>query len=435
MTNHIAVCKIEYDEVVILFIEQRQHLVSHFVGAHLRLQVIGSNLGRRHQQSVLMLSGCFDAAVEEEGDVSVLLGLGYSKLGHARILNHLSESVVKTLGRESDGAVGHRLVIVGHADIGRQLFLLTLKSVKFGIDKSAGHLAGTVGAEVKKDDGIAVLYPLIALGSHRDDKFIGDACLIACLYRRNDILKAFSLALGNGVVAKLYTLPALISVHGVISARNGGAISDTDALHLGGKLTEISGAALGVGITSVKEAVHRNVLYAAAFCKLQKGIDMAVVAVHAAIRNKSRKMQRAVLFKCIDSGVELLVLKEIAVGYRFGDSCQLLINNSARSDISMSNFGIAHLSVGQTDIQTRSAQRSVGPAGDKGIYVGRFGGGDGVALLIGVKAKAVKYHKHNGSFQCNYLAIYQSAEAALTISLKSGALSEAPPISPPSMSG
>ena len=61
-------------------VDHLQCILGHRRRAHLRHEVVGSDLGRRHQDAVFALEGLFLAAVEEEGDVRVLLGFGDTQL-------------------------------------------------------------------------------------------------------------------------------------------------------------------------------------------------------------------------------------------------------------------------------------------------------------------------------------------------------------------
>ena len=76
------------------------------------------------------------------------------------------------------------------------------------------------------------------------------------------------------------------------------------------------------------------------------------MAVHAAVGNKPEQMQPM----SARSGKGILqnrVALQFAIGDGLIDSRQVLINDSARSKIKMANFRVAHLPVGQTDIECR----------------------------------------------------------------------------------
>ena len=106
-------------------------------------------LGMTH--AVLALAGLLDAAVEEEGHMGVLLGLGNAQLGLAVGGQILAQRVLQLHRRVRDLAVGHRGVVLGHADIVDLLAAAAaLKAGKVVVAEDAGHLTGTVRAEVHR---------------------------------------------------------------------------------------------------------------------------------------------------------------------------------------------------------------------------------------------------------------------------------------------
>ena len=85
MAHHVAVGVVEDHHVILFGADGFQRLSGDLGGRHLRQQVEGGHLAGRHQDPVLPLVGGFDAAVEEEGDMRVLLRLGNVQLGLAQL--------------------------------------------------------------------------------------------------------------------------------------------------------------------------------------------------------------------------------------------------------------------------------------------------------------------------------------------------------------
>ena len=94
MTDHIGVGEVEDDEVIEAFLDPIDHLVGERDGAHLGLEVVGGDLGRRSHDTLLAGVGCLLAAVEEVGDVGVFLRLGHPGLLEAPGGDDLTEQVV-----------------------------------------------------------------------------------------------------------------------------------------------------------------------------------------------------------------------------------------------------------------------------------------------------------------------------------------------------
>ena len=68
VADHIAVCEVQDDHIVLAAFDALDALGSDFGGAHLGLQVVGGNLGAGDDAAILALVGSLHAAVEEEGD-------------------------------------------------------------------------------------------------------------------------------------------------------------------------------------------------------------------------------------------------------------------------------------------------------------------------------------------------------------------------------
>src|SRR6202043_3463209 len=94
-----------------------------------------------------------------------------------------------------------------------------------------GDLAGAVGPEIVEDDRVVVANQAHgrrgwsgATGNYdRLDEFLGEVVLVALLQRGNGIAGfGFRLAVGEGLVGELDALPAVVAIHGVIAADEGG---------------------------------------------------------------------------------------------------------------------------------------------------------------------------------------------------------------------
>jgi hypothetical protein len=66
---------------VIAALNGGDELVCHFRGRHFGLQVIGRHFGRLRHEAILTVERHLAPAVQEEGHVGVLLGLGQTELG------------------------------------------------------------------------------------------------------------------------------------------------------------------------------------------------------------------------------------------------------------------------------------------------------------------------------------------------------------------
>jgi hypothetical protein len=74
-SHHVGGSKVAHHELVLPGLDDLGNLVRNGLDAHLRLLVVGSNLGRRNHDALLARVLLLDTAVEEESDVRVLLRL------------------------------------------------------------------------------------------------------------------------------------------------------------------------------------------------------------------------------------------------------------------------------------------------------------------------------------------------------------------------
>src|SRR5215207_7656312 len=92
----------------------------------------------------------------------------------------------------------------------------------------------------------------------------------------------------------------------------------------------------------------------------QEGIQMANVAVDAAITDKTDEMEySASRSHRIAGRVEGIALGKDAIRDGAIDASQPLVDNKASAEVDMANFGVAHLAVGKADGFTRTGKRRV----------------------------------------------------------------------------
>ena len=102
MAHHVAVGKVDDDEVVLVLTYGSHELVLHLIGTHLGLEVVGCHLRRSHEYAVFAFVRLLAPTVEEEGDVCILLCLCCVQLLHALHGDVLSEGVLHVLLGEED---------------------------------------------------------------------------------------------------------------------------------------------------------------------------------------------------------------------------------------------------------------------------------------------------------------------------------------------
>ncbi len=173
MADHVRVSEVDDDYIVLIGADSCIELLGNLGSTHLRLEVICCNCGRRDECTVLILVGLFDTAVEEEGNVSVLLCLSDTELLESVCCEVFAQSVLDLFLLESDELVGDEFIVILEADICERheavCSLEVLDALRVGsvaglscdvlvaVAESLCDLSCTVRTEVEEDDGVVRL--------------------------------------------------------------------------------------------------------------------------------------------------------------------------------------------------------------------------------------------------------------------------------------
>ena len=407
VTDHVAVGEVQDDHVVLAALDALDALVGNLEGAHLGLQVVGGNLGAGDQGAILALEGSLHAAVEEEGHMGVLLGLGDAQLGLAALGQVLAHHVGQALGLEGNLHVGHGGVVLGEADVVHgKAAVLALEAVEGVVHEGAGDLTGTVGAEVEEDHGVALGYAAALAGHGGYHELVGHALGVAVGHHLSGgALHAF--AVYEGSVGLLHAIPAVVAVHGVVTAGDGSDLAHAQLVQLCLQLVDVALAGIGGNVTAVHDGMNVNFLGAHILGHVQQAEQVLDVAVHAAGRQQAHQVDGlAVLDGSLHGVHNGLVGADGTVLNGLGDAGQLLVHDAAGADVGVTNLAVAHLAVGQAHVHAGSTDGGVGAGGEQLVQIGGFGGHDGVALgLVGHPAEAVQNAEHQGFLRHNGLLL------------------------------
>ena len=80
VADHVAVCEVEDDKVVLTGVDSLNELLCHLRRAHLRLEIVCRNLWRIYKDAVLVIEERLGTTVEEECNVCIFLGLSDTEL-------------------------------------------------------------------------------------------------------------------------------------------------------------------------------------------------------------------------------------------------------------------------------------------------------------------------------------------------------------------
>ena len=269
VTDHVAVGEVEDDDVILAALDRLDAFFGDLIGAHMGLHIVGGDSRGLDKDTILALILLFNAAVEEEGDMRVLLGLSDTQLGQAVFREILAEGVDELLRLEGDVDVGHGRVILRHADVGDgEATVPALKAGEIVIDKGAGDLTRSVGTEVVEDDAVARFDGVAARDHGRQHELVCHAVIIAVLHRLYGIGLLYALAVDDRRIRLFDALPAIISVHRVVASADGSDLADADLLALFNCLRDIFLRAGRGYVTAVEERVDVDLSQTLALGKL-----------------------------------------------------------------------------------------------------------------------------------------------------------------------
>lgn len=153
---HVRGSEVVHDELKLALGDALGHLLANASSAHLGVLVVGGDLGRGDHVAHFTRELLFDTTVEEECNVSVLLGLGDVALLDVLLAEPLGEHVTHVLRGEGngEGVVG---LVLGHSS---DADVLRVGEVSLGravvVTEQLGDLADTVGTVVEEEQGVVI---------------------------------------------------------------------------------------------------------------------------------------------------------------------------------------------------------------------------------------------------------------------------------------
>ena len=392
VTNHIAVCIVDDDNIVVAqtFLQS----VSHLVSTHLRLQVVGCNLWRVDEAAIFARIYGFYAAIEEEGNVSILLRFSNTQLFETFVGDIFAEGIFQTLWVEGNLYVWHGCIVLGHTGVAeREEAFCSFKAVECFINQSAGDLSCTVRTEVKEDHGVVSRDAAVFIHNNRNNELIGNAVGVGichCFYRVGFF---HADAVNHGIIGFADTFPTIIAVHCVVATADGCDFAHAQSVQFSLQLFHIILTGGWRNVAAVHEAVNVNFLQTLFFCHRQQTKEMLNVAVYTAVRQQTHQMQgRIMLFAVCNCFLQFRNGRKTAFFDSFGNAGQLLIYNAACTDIGMTNFRVAHLASWQTNIHTGSLNFSVRVFCHQCVDIWGIGTVDGIADGGIIDSEAVENH-------------------------------------------
>ena len=156
VADHVGRSKVVHDKIELALSDTLRHLFTHTRSTHLRVKIVCSDLGRGNHISDLARELLLDTTVEEEGDVSIFLGLSNVTLLGILLAEPFSKHVTHVLRREGNGesVVG---LVLGH---GGDMDVLGIGKVGLRgavvITQELGNLTDTIRAVVEEEESVII---------------------------------------------------------------------------------------------------------------------------------------------------------------------------------------------------------------------------------------------------------------------------------------
>ena len=210
---------------------------------------------------------------------------------------------------------------------------------------------------------------------------VGDALALAARHRPVDA--------GDAV-------PAVVAVHGVVAAGDGGDLGGSLAADLRGARQQLGHIVLragGRGVAPIGEGVdvdaarpHRVA------ASPQAGVEVALVGVDAAGADQAAEVQLASgsRLTCATALSRAGLVEEGAVVDGGADAGELLQDALAGADVEVADLGVAHLPFRQADRRAGGGDLGVRPVAARWVQVGLARQGDSVG--VGARVDAVAVH-------------------------------------------
>ena len=117
MADHITVCEIADNKIVLIAGDSFHYLVGNLFGTHLRNEVIGGKFFRgRHEAAILSFTLLFNTTVEEESDMCILFRLSNAELFQPHRADQITDCIFNYFRRIGNGE-SEVFIILCRADI------------------------------------------------------------------------------------------------------------------------------------------------------------------------------------------------------------------------------------------------------------------------------------------------------------------------------
>jgi hypothetical protein len=327
--------------------------------------------------------------------MSVFLRLGDAQLRQAQLRHIFADRFVQIFRREQCGhEFPERFRIFREPRSGCKFHGPGAhKSVEAGIEQRRRYFARTVGAEIRKQQHIAIGHAFIVADHRGQHELVTRVLLVGRFDRVLRRAREFAFRFDDGGIGLRHAVPAHVAIHGEVASRNCGDAHAGEPFDLVLKQAEISQRASGRRIAAVEKGMdeHRHIcgIHDAHQCH-----DVILMAVHASRREQPHDMNGAI--RCLRLGDQPRQLRkfcERTIRDRVVDSGQILYHHAASADVHVADFRIAHLAIRQTHRPPGRGKQVVRALGQHPLEIRRIGKRYGVVVFVRPPAPAIQNAK------------------------------------------
>ena len=181
----------------------------------------------------------------------------------------------------------------------------------------------------------------------------------------------------------------MIAVHAVVPAAHAGDLRA--ALRESHQLLEVPESGARHGVAAVEHRLDRHVRHALPLGQLEQREQVRVDRMHAPRADQPDEVQRATIRDDTPACVhEHGVREEAAVLDRIVDPNEILLDDTTRAEVQVSDLAVAHLSAGQADRFLRRCEQRARRARPEAIPGRHVRHRDRVALALGAITPTVE---------------------------------------------
>ena len=173
--------------------------------------------------------------------------------------------------------------------------IFSLKAIKFLRRKHSRQFSRSIRSEIEEHNRISAL----DFGSRfsvfhynrRDYKLIRNICVVRSLHSLDGAARRVALSESYAAIRLFNSLPAVISVHSIVSTGYSSYLTRAYCVHLLLQLLYIAFSARGRRISAIHKAMNIYVFYSLLSGHAYQRDKMVYVAVNSSVRKQAHKMQ------------------------------------------------------------------------------------------------------------------------------------------------